>query len=77
MCGGGGNIWRPVLVGPVVILELRVVRVAVLHGYTTGEDGGHVITHRLPLGLLLLLLLHLLQLDACGRNVDVSCDRPL
>ena len=56
--------WTPVSVGPVVLVELRVVvRVAVLDGDAPGQDGGHVVAHRLALGLLLPLLLHLLQLD--------------
>ena len=56
--------WAPVSVGPVVLVELRVVvRVAVLDGDAPGQDGGHVVAHRLALGLLLPLLLHLLQLD--------------
>lgn len=55
----------PASVGPVVLVQLRViVRVAVLDGDAAGQDGGHVVAHGLALGFLLLQFLHLLQLDS-------------
>lgn len=60
-------------VGPVLVLGLRLLlRVAVLHGDASGQDGGHVVARRLPLlGLLLLtLLLDLPQLDPCGTTTN-------
>lgn len=54
------------LIRPVVLLQLGVVLgVGVFHGDASRQDGGHVVSNRLSLGLLLLLLLNLLQLDAC------------
>lgn len=56
--------WTEFLVGPLVLIELGVVvGLAVLHGDAARQDGGHVVAHRLPLGLLLPLLLYLPQLD--------------
>lgn len=61
------------LIRPVVLLQLGVVlRVGVFNSDASRQDGGHVVSHGLPLGLLLLLLLHLLQLDACGRARSVN-----
>lgn len=53
------------LIRPVVLLQLGVVLgVGVFHSDASRQDGGHVVSDRLSLGLLLLLLLNLLQLDA-------------
>ena len=59
------------LVRPLVLVQLGVVvGLAVLHGDAAGQDGGHVVAHRLPLSLLLPLLLHLPQLDACREEEE-------
>lgn len=56
------------LIGPIVVLQLRVIlRVGVFHGDAPGQDGSYIVSNRLSLSLLLLLLLHLLQLDACEK----------
>ena len=61
------------LIRPIVLLQLGVVLgVGVFHGDASRQDGGHVVSDRLPLGLLLLLLLHLLQLNACRKIRDVK-----
>lgn len=61
------------LIRPVVFLQLWFIfRVWVFHGYAPRQDGGNVVTHRLSLSLLLLLFLHLLQLDACRENTGLS-----
>lgn len=56
------------LIGPIVVLQLGVIlRVGVFYGDASGQDGSYIISNRLSLSLLLLLLLHLLQLDACKK----------
>lgn len=68
------------LIRPLILVELGVVvRLAVLHGDTARQDGGHIVADGLPLRLLLPLLLHLPQLDTWkwmygeggSRNPDV------
>lgn len=61
------------LIRPIVLLQLGVVlRVGVFHGDASRQDGGHVVSNWLPLSLLLLLLLHLLQLDAYRKIWEVK-----
>ena len=61
------------LIRPVVVLQLGVVLwVGVFHCDASRQDGGHVVSNWLPLSLLLLLLLHLLQLDACRKIWSVK-----
>lgn len=57
------------LIRPLVLIKLGgvVLGVAVLHRDAAGQDGGHVIAHHVPL-LLLPLLLHLAQLEACWEE---------
>lgn len=52
------------LFGPVVIIELRgvVLAVAALHSDTTGQDGSHIVAKVVSL-LLLPLCLHLPQVE--------------
>lgn len=53
-----------VSVRPLVLLRLRIfVRLAVFNGDASRQNGSHVVTNWLFLGLLLSLLLHFTQLD--------------
>jgi len=49
---------RKELIRPVVLIKLRgiILRVAILHGNPTGQDGGYVVAHNITLLLFLLLL---------------------
>lgn len=59
------------LIGPVVVLQLRIIlRVRVFHSDASWQDGSYVISNWLSLSLLLLLFLHLLQLDACEKIMN-------
>lgn len=53
------------LIRPVVLIKLRgvILRVAILHGNPTRQDGGYVVAHDVTL-LLFLLLLNPAQLKA-------------
>lgn len=68
VCVSVSSVVCCLLIRPIVLLQLGVVLgVGVFHGDASRQDGGHVVSDRLPLGLLLLLLLHLLQLNACRK----------
>lgn len=70
----GSPIFLCELIRPIVLLQLRVIlRVGVFHSDAPRQYGGHVVPNWLPLCLLLLLLLHLLQLDACSKNKACTC----
>lgn len=57
------------LIRPFILIELGgvVLRVAVLHRDAARQDRGHVVPYNIPL-LLLPLLLHLAQLEACWEG---------
>lgn len=53
------------LIRPVILIKLRgiIFRIAILHGNSTGQDGGYIVAHNITL-LLFLLLLNPAQLEA-------------